>query len=350
MGTVEGISSVVREGTRFAGLRAPIHEREELIPRMQVVRAACGDAAVGPLTHIFYFDTPVDGFDSEIGFPVRREVETGEVCTHELRRLHFFSAMHTGPVATLRETSGRLYQFMRQVGLSPELELVEIYHQYDPDHEEDNRIEVRAAYLAWPEVFRAQLVRVLGEEAAAAIWTGGEGMTPFTPVDLRAAWVGEALERLKARTSAAQQFDILSRVALVRPKEERHFYKDIFEREGLQAVLDTQAARLGEGPTGAPVDPWTYHDGVLHLSKVPYNREVYDAAEDLAARRKAYCHCVLIREADNPQVDPIFCYRAAGWARQFFEPLMGQDVARCTLTHSILKGDPYCAWDFYFDN
>jgi len=349
MDAAEGISSVLRETTRFAGLREPLQTRAELVGRMETVREACGDAIAGPLTHIFYYDTPVDGFDSEIGYPVHRPVETGQVHTHDLRRLHFFSAVHTGPVASLRETSGRLYQFMRRVGLSPELELVEIYHQYDPDHEEDNRIEVRAAYLAWSEVFHRQLERVLGNEKAAIIWAGGEGMTPFTPVDIRAAWVAEALERLKDYTTADQQFDILSRVALVRPKEERNFFKEIFERDGLQAVLDAQAERLSGGPTGAPVDPWMYEDGILHLSKVPYNRKAYDEAEDHTALRNAYCHCVLIREADDPNVDPIFCYRAAGWARQFFEPLMGKEVARCRLTHSILKGDPYCAWDFFFD-
>ena len=57
------------------------------------------------------------------------------------------------------------------------------------------------------------------------------------------------------------------------------------------------------------MDPWTFQDGVLHLNKVPYNRKAYDEAETQLERRRAFCHCVLIREAENPQVDPIFCYR-----------------------------------------
>ncbi|MBN2554477.1 MAG: hypothetical protein JXA97_00940 [Anaerolineales bacterium] len=344
------ISSVVRDRTTFAGLRSPIKERAELLPRMKEMRKACGDAIAGPLTHIFYYDTPVDGFDSEIGFPVSHPVNTDCVRTHELRRLHFFSAMHHGPAEMLAETARRLYKYMRTVGLSPELELVEIYHRFDPEHEEENLIEVRAAHLAWPEVFREQLGRVLGDQLAEEIWAGGEKLTPHTPVDARAAWVGSALERLKTHTNDAQQFDILSRVALIRPAEDRQSFLKIYQEKGLGAVLEAQSERLSGGPTGAPVDPWTFQDGVLHLNKVPYNRKAYDEAGNQLERRRAFCHCVLIREADNPQVDPIFCYRAAGWSRQFYEPLLGKAIKSCSLTHSILKGDPYCAWDFIFED
>ena len=42
----------------------------------------------------------------------------------------------------------------------------------------------------------------------------------------------------------------------------------------------------------------------------------------------------------------MFCYRAAGWARQLYEPVLGVELERCTITHSILAGDPFCAWDY----
>ncbi len=133
-----GIRHVVREPTLFAGWREPIHAREKLVPRMMAVRKACERVAVGPLTYIFRFDTPVDGFDSEIGFPVSEPVEDGAVRTTTLRRLDFFAATHVGPVSTLRDTSRALYEQMNRSGLSPELESVKIYHSYDPDHEPDH--------------------------------------------------------------------------------------------------------------------------------------------------------------------------------------------------------------------
>jgi hypothetical protein len=344
----DGIEHVVREETLFAGIRKPIKSRDELLPRIEQVREACGEEAMGPLTHIFRFDTPVDGFDSEIGFPVSSEVHAGEVRTHTLRRLHFFSATHRGPVDTLRDTSRAVYGHMARVGLAPELELVEVYHRYDPALPQENEIEVRGAFLAWPEVYRAQLLRVLGPERADEIWAGGEAITPFTLVDERAAWVAGSLARLKRHTDQDQQFDILSRVALVRPIEDVNRYKRIYEESGgdVNAVLEAQNQALQAGPSGGRVDPPWFDGQVLHLSKVPYNRQDYDAAATHDELRRAYCFCTLIREAKAPQVDPIFCYRAAGWARQFWEPILDVAFKRCTITHSILKGDRFCAWDY----
>jgi len=344
------IVSVVRDTTTFAGLREPIQARDDLIPRMARVRELCGDAIEGPLTNIFYYDTPVEGYDSEVGFPVSRRVESDGLRTHTLRRLPFFAAMHQGPVSDISKTTRSVYRYMYARGLSPELELVELYHHFDPRQEGLNRIEVRASYLAWPEVFRTQLQRVLGDATTAVIWAGGEKLTPHTEVDERILWVRGALEKLNVHADPAQQFDILSHVALVRPKEDRLSFKRIYEEQGLQAVLDAQSDRLATGPTGAPVDPWTYRHGVLHLSKVPRDREAYDRAQNHDEVRRAFCHCALVREAVDPELDPMFCYRAAGWARQFYEPMMGQRVKSCHLTHSILSGDAFCAWDFTFED
>ena len=345
----EDIRHVVREETLFAGWRQPIQSREELPLRMKEVRTACEDVAIGPLTHIFRFDTPVNGFDSEIGFPVSEPVNQGLIKTHTLRRLDFFSAPHLGPVSALRDTSRRLYGHMDDVGLSPELELVEIYHSFDPGNEQTNQIEIRGSILAWPEIYKQQLVRVLREELARTIWAGGEAITPFTLVDARAAWVADSLERLKKHSDQDQQFDILSRVALVRPAEDTDKYRVIYEESGrsVQAVLDAQNKELASTLTGGWIDPPCCNGKVLHLSKVARSREAYNKAKTPEDLRRAYCFCSLIREAKEPKVDPIFCYRAAGWARQFWEPILGIEFQRCDITHSILKGDRFCAWDYH---
>lgn len=342
------IRHVVREETLFAGWRQPIASRDELPQRMAEVRAACADVAIGPLTHIMRFDTPVEGVDSEVGFPVSAPVNQGHVKTHTLRRLDFFSTSHRGSVATLRDTSMLVYEHMNRVGLAPELELVEVYHGFDPDNEEANEVEVLGAFLAWPEIYKQQLVRVLGESVADRIWAGGDALTPFTLVDERADWVGQSLERLKQHSTLEQQFDILSRVALVRPAEDTEHFQKIYQKAGnsIQAVLDAQDKDLSATRTGGWIDPPYCDDKVLHLSKVAQNRAGYDSATTHDELRKAYCFCSLVREASNPKIDPIFCFRAAGWARQFWEPILGVEFKHCEITHSILKGDRYCAWDY----
>jgi effector-binding domain-containing protein len=341
------VKHVIREETLLAGIRKPIKHRDELIPRIQALTEVCGDQIQGPLVHILRFDTPVEGFDSEVGYPVRSEVNSGQVRTHTLRKLHFFSLIHKGSVDTIRETTLKIFNHMKQTGLSSELELMEVYHHYDPQRPDEQVVETRASFLAWPEVYKEQLVRVLGPERTAEIWQGGEQITPFTLVDERAEWVAQSLERLKQHTNPEQQFDILSRVALVRPVEDIMKYKQIYDQSGdVNQVLEAQNEELKATPTGGTIDPWWYDGNVLHLSKVAFNRKGYDQAKTADELRQAYCFCALIREATAPKVDPIFCYRAAGWARQFWEPILGVEFKRCTITHSILKGDPFCAWDY----
>jgi effector-binding domain-containing protein len=342
------VDAIVRPQTLFAGIRKPITSRAELEPRIAILEKACAGRIAGPLTHIFRFDTPVEGYDSEIGFPVSEPVTTDDVVTHTLREMHFYSATHEGPPDTLRETSRMLYQRLNAAGLSPELELVEVYEHRDVARPERSKTRIMVSYLAWPEVYRSQLVRVLGEEPAREIWEGGDRITPFTCVDERCRWVGASIDCLKARTTVEQQFDILSRVSLVRPRENVVKYKAIYDREkDIHAVFRAQEDELARTPTGGFLDPHRFDGKVLHCSKVPYNREAYLAATNHTERRKAFCFCALIREATDPRIDPIFCYRAAGWARQFWEPILEVEFTSCTITHSILKGDAYCAWDYH---
>ena len=344
------ITHAVRKEILFAGIRKPVKKRAELTPRIEELKTACVGKTAGPLTHIIRFDTPVDGIDSEIGFPVSAEVKSGDIKTHTLRKMHFYSLVHEGPVNTISETSGKLYQYMRRTGLSPELELVEIYHRYDPQNSQAQRIQVMASFLAWPEVYRVQLVRVLGEDRAQKILRGGEKITPHTLVDERCAWVAESIDRLKEGTNLEQQFDILSRVALIRPIEGITKFKRMYEEtRDINAIFQTKNEQLEKTRTGGFIDPPRFDGKILHSSKVPYNGKKYREAKTHREKRKAYCFCYLVREAENPRIDPIFCYRAAGWDRQFWEPILRVEFKKCRITHSILKGDDFCAWDFYLE-
>ncbi len=294
----------------------------------------------------------MEGYDSEIGFPVGEAVNVGEVRTHTLRSMHFFANIHEGSVTTVPQTRSRLYEYMNRVGLSPELELVEVFHRYDPDNAENQRIESMASYLPWPEKYREELVRVLGEETADLVWDGGAAITPHTPVDERCRWVAASIDRLKEHSDLEEQFDVLSRVALVRPPEDIAMYKRIYDEAGgdINAVIEVhQAHFLENGRTRGWFDMPRFDGNTLHASKVPYDEAAYLAATTPEEVRKAFCFCALVREAENPQIDPIFCYRAAGWDRQFFESIMGVEFKRCEITHSILKGDRFCAWDYHLD-
>lgn len=344
------IAALGRLPTLFAGIRAPLAARAELAPRLAELERVCGHRVVGPLTHIYRFDTPVEGFDSELGFPVSEPVTAGRVTTHTLRQMHFYRQRHVGPIETVGETAGQLYEHMRRTGLSPELELVEVFPEHRATAPFGPVVDVMAAFLAWPEVYRAQLERVLGAATAAAVWRGGEELTPATLVDPRAAWVGTSIERLRKVASVDQQYDVLSRVALERPPEDVRPYREIYLRTGdVNEVLRALQDKLEGSPTGGFVDPPHFDGRTLHCSKVPRDGTAYAAATTAGDRRRAYCFCNLVRCAAAPRIDPVFCYRAAGWARQLWEPVLGRELRRCTITHSILNGDPFCAWDFHLE-
>lgn len=342
------IKDFVRKETLFAGIRRPIKKREELIPRIEKLKRVCGGKISGPLTHIFRFDTPVDGYDSEIGFPVSQAVHGDGIATHRLRNMHFYTASYEGPMKEMGKTSRELYRYMNKTGLSPELEMVEVYHQYDLQKFDRVKVDLMAAFLPWPEVYREQLVRVLGTEKGKMIWKGGEKMNPHILVDPRCKWVGESIDRLVKSSTVDQQFDILSRVALVRPSEDVNEYKRIYDKsKDINDIFKIQHDRLSKTRTGGFLDPPSFDGQILHVSKVPYNKKGYVAAKSHREKRKAFCFCNLVREADDPQINPVFCYRAAGWARQFWEPILGVQFKKCDITHSILKGDDFCAWNYH---
>ena len=121
------------------------------------------------------------------------------------------------------------------------------------------------------------------------------------------------------------------------------------ETKDINTIFKAQNEQLEQTRTGGYIDPPRFDGKILHMSKVPYNKKKYMEAKTHKEKRKAYCFCNLVREADNPQIDPIFCYRAAGWSRQFWEPILGVEFKKCEITHSILKGDNFCAWDYYLE-
>ena len=129
------------------------------------------------------------------------------------------------------------------------------------------------------------------------------------------------------------------------------FSRAIARRAETTVTALTRLGRMGRmiriDPPRLSGDPPRFDGKILHVSKVPYNAEAYKAARTQEEKRKAYCFCNLVREAKDPKIDPIFCYRAAGWARQFWEPLLEVEFKKCVITHSILKGDGFCAWDYH---
>ena len=65
-----------------------------------------------------------------------------------------------------------------------------------------------------------------------------------------------------------------------------------------------------------------------------------EKAETAAEKRRAYCHCNMIKNHLD-EMNATFCYCGAGWYRQLWEGILERPV-RIELVKSLVKGDDVC--------
>ena len=106
------IKHVIRKKTLFASIRQTIKKREELQSSIQKLKESCKDKIIGPLTLIFHYDTPVDGFDAEIGYPVSENIDIDPISSRLLRRNEFLSSVHIGNSEDIGDAYQRVYSLV----------------------------------------------------------------------------------------------------------------------------------------------------------------------------------------------------------------------------------------------
>lgn len=340
------IKHVIRKKTIFASMRQTIKKREKLQSSVEKLKEICKEKIIGPLTLIFHYDTQVDGFDAEIGYPVSENVNIDPISSRVLRRNEFLSSVHIGKSEKIGEAYQRVYSLMYKNGISPGLSTVEIFHEFDFDNLENVKVEVQGSIHMWNYLYKSALSKYLGEEKQEKIYLDGDKITPFTNIDDRIFWVKETLERLKEESTPEEQFQILSHIALIRPLEEINQYKQKYlENHKIQDVITLLKSKLNW-----IVEP-VVKDNYIQISKVARNRDGFDKARNQDEKRAHYCFCRLISEAINlPNIDPIFCFRAAGWAAQLWEEILQKPVINSEIVKSVLKGDDYCDFKLIFED
>ena len=79
---------------------------------------------------------------------------------------------------------------------------------------------------------------------------------------------------------------------------------------------------------------------MIAVRKKPFDRPAYEAATTEAEKRRAFCHCSMVR-GHLDALSPTFCFCGTGWFRRLWEGILGQPV-RVDLVRSLLKGDDVC--------
>jgi effector-binding domain-containing protein len=323
------------ENMLIAYLRFQMREREELFARLEELRDECQEYTAGPPFAVFYWDTGLEGTDTEACLPVNRPVETGEIKSRMLDGGEVFTKLHRGSHdkigETYREIGGRLVEH----GLNPENLSREIFLEFFPDSPQKNVTEIQVFFVNWEHRLAENLERVLGASVRAEVLQDLDRISLASSCDERKAWVNCAMERLDAQTAEEQRFDILSRCAHIFSASRIERLRAVYERNlNIEEVLQAMEE-----------DPEWYEkparDGdIIYVTKVPRNREGYEEATDEAERRTHYCHCALVRK--NPgDVHPAFCYCGAGWYRQIWEGILGKPVP-VEILKSLTRGDDTC--------
>lgn len=285
----------------------------------------------GNLRAILHYDFPGEKKKIEIGYPVSQYIELdGFQCAHTIYN-EYLCLFDSGE----EDTTRRIYQKMYERGVSPGMSLVTKFHS-------DGTKEILASVHLWTYLFKNALNKFIPNHAEI-IYGDGDKLTPLSDISERQGYVTQALFRLKQYSDEKTQFEILSNIALTRPKEEIEIYKQIYNKSGdIQEVIKKR-----EESQYWVIKPRIEGNSII-TSKTPRNVEGYKNATTPEEKRKNYCFCILTAMSENPQYDPIFCYRAAGWARQLWEGILDQKAHSCNIRKSVLKGDEHCEFELIF--
>lgn len=340
------------EPFHIASLKTRIENREQIPPLLERVRQACGPAICGKATVIIHGGAVKEGVLVEVAFPVREPVETPEIHTRMLEAATAFTTLHHGPSHTIRDTVAKVYDYLAKHAWSTSLQRREVFQVVNPAYPEKNITEVQVILHEWDRLFAEGVTNVLGMEACQKIMQadaqhrGIESITPDSTFAEYTAWIHGAIERLDTLTDDEEKkYQVVSRCAHIFPRERIEHLRTIYRQSGdFDDILREMYS-----------DDFWYEKplrrgNVLYMRKNPFDPENYQKATTRAEQRKAYCHCPFVRfyleggsrnRQRRPSLSPTFCLCGAGWYRQLWEGILGQEV-KIEHVETLLRGNNQC--------
>jgi effector-binding domain-containing protein len=323
----------------IACIKTVVEKRAGIPPLFEPLRAACGDAILGPPMAVYHYGAVQTGLLVDVAFPVGWAIETDRVHSRELEGARATTIIHRGPHETIRETITQLYEYARaHAGTASEQR--EIYHTLDLDHPKRNVTEIQLVRHEWDRLLAEGVERTLGTAAREQVMAGIEQITPESTLQTYTEWIRGAMDRLDALADdPIEKYRIVSCCAHVFPAERIAHLRAIYQRR--QNVDDV----LREMYT----DPAWYENpirrgNVIYMRKIPYDPEGYENATTPAERRKAYCHCGFVRpylDEISSRLSPTFCWCGSGWYKRLWEDILGQPIQIDHL-ETLIKGHDQC--------
>lgn len=340
-----GIEHRRTEDSLVATIRANIKKREELFPIIDRLREAVPSAYIaGPAFCIFQFITSfADGFDAEIGIPVRQAVETAEIKTQLLPGMEVLSLVHRGPLEGLGQSLGKLFGFASEHAIISDEFYREVY--LDLDDPGSSAVELQFVIHNWGKLLDQNLGRVLDEEGRRQVMEGSEALHLESEAEERYQWIKGAIQLLDGLATKEEKYEILSRCAHVFPREPieklRSVYVQARARTGDPLLAVDAALEFMVEDSAWGIRP-VREGRVIYATKNPRDRRAYEEAETEAEKRRAYCFCPLVRDhLEDGEMPWAFCNCSAGWERQQWEGALGRSL-KVDIVKSLLRGDDRC--------
>lgn len=321
-----------------------IRTRAELHNAIREVRERIAetDVAGPPFCQFNFISGFAEGFDVEVGFPVRTILETDGLSSRMIPQTEVLSIVHSGPVSALRETRLSMHEFASRQGYISDEFNREIYLDWgmcDP-----GRIELQFIIHPWARLLEESIARVSGEDLRHTVVPAGLGDHDRTTALERFHAVRNVVSDMKQRMTEKDRYEILSRCAHVFP--EKHIVRlkaafvEVKERtgDGLQAV-DAVLKLMEHDPAWGEVPRREGY--IIYSAKNPRDPAAYSGASTAAEKARAYCFCPLIQDYLDEGMPVDFCYCGAGWFRRQWEGATGKPV-RIEIIRSLLKGDERC--------
>jgi effector-binding domain-containing protein len=281
------------------------------------------------------FGTVEDGIELHVGVPGDRTHLPGDYEVIEVEPVHAISALHDGDYAGIRDTYLEMYATIRERGLVPQTNSRELVLHMDPSRPQDTVVEIQWPLHDWTGLLAGGVEEVLGPEARDQVMEGVDVLSPETSREERFEWVMAALLRLDGIADEEQKYRAVSVCADCYPAWRLEKLRQIYLDTGsVDLVMEEM-----KGDTEWYSTPHREGSLISH-TKVPYDREAWEAADDRDAKRRAYCHCALVQDRID-QVPPTYCYCGTGWVRQVWEGVLQRPI-RVEVLKSLPAGDDEC--------
>lgn len=343
-GCMPRVEFIRQEESLYAGFRFVLNRRSELPGRLTELRDALPREMVTgpPLLILHYISSEKEGTLAELGFPVNGEYSDGKIRTGTLKAAECLALFHEGPMAGLNGAYRELFDRAAESGIVSDEYGLEILH--DISNHDQCRIEVRLIIHPWEILFRDNVVKVLGTEAAESILKDLSSIDSKSGLDQRFQRVKGALMALERSSDHSERYDCISRCAHVFPREQIQKLKAVFDgaiTSGLSILeaVDKVIAFMDSDPGWSE---GAHREGrTIFTAKGPMDRDEYQLARTPAEKAEAACFCPIIRKKLAEGMPGSFCNCGAGWYRQQWEGATGMPV-RVEILSSLLEGDPEC--------